>query len=117
MELSNTDEIKSVAEVTEEVTEEVTAGEKTEAELIAENERYLKELVEIKLFIDNDRYKDDLIVMHNGKAYQIQRGVPVMVPRFIKEIIDQSEEQDGKTARMINDYHNQYEEKAKNFIG
>lgn len=61
----------------------------------------MNELVPIKLFKDNQKYKDDLTVTVNGVTYQIQRGVPVEVPRFVADVITQSERQDQHTANMI----------------
>lgn len=69
----------------------------------AENKEIVdsEERVTIKLFKDNKDYKDDLTVGLNGKFYRIQRGVPVSVPKAVAEIIEHSEEQDRKTADMI----------------
>ena len=50
----------------------------------------LRELVPIRL-IKTKQEQGDLIVRVNGYAYQIQRGVVVNVPRFIKEVIDHKE--------------------------
>lgn len=59
-----------------------------------ERREYLEELVPITLFKDEDKYKDDVIVGVNGKIWQIQRGKEVMVPRYIKQILDNSRRQD-----------------------
>ncbi len=57
--------------------------------------------VTIRLFKDAGKYKDDMIVGHNGRMYQIQRGVDVTVPWAVAEIIRESLEQDQKTAELI----------------
>jgi len=57
--------------------------------------------VKIKLFKDNDKYKDDVFVGVNGKAYKIQRGVEVEVPRFVAEVLRLSLKQDEHTADLI----------------
>jgi hypothetical protein len=54
-------------------------------------EQYLQERVPIKLFKDNNKYKDDVVVGVNGKTWRIMRGVEVMVPRFVKNVLDNSE--------------------------
>lgn len=52
------------------------------------------ELVTIQLFEDGDRYKDDVFVAVNGKTFRIQRGKDVKVPRYVKEVLDNSMKQD-----------------------
>ena len=49
---------------------------------------YYKQPVTVTLIKDNNNYKDDVTITHNGINYQIKRGVPVQVPRFIKLIIE-----------------------------
>ena len=58
----------------------------------------IEERVTIELFRDNDKYRDDLIVGVNGKYYQIQRGIPVSVPRSVAEVIANSKAQDSAAA-------------------
>ena len=60
-----------------------------------------EERVTIKLFKDSKEYKDDLTVIVNGKAYKIQRGVEVSVPKSVAEVIEHSASQDEKTAQLI----------------
>ena len=57
-----------------------------------------EERVTIELFKDNDKYRDDLVVGVNGKYYQIQRGIPVSVPRSVAEVIANSKAQDSAAA-------------------
>lgn len=83
----------------------------SEAELVAKNEAYMKELVPVRLFVDNDKYKNDVVVAVNGVTYIIKRGVDVEVPRFVKEVIDNSIAQDGATARMLQGLSNDFETK------
>lgn len=80
-------------------TEPVQAMEKAEASLEVQKlredaEKYYSELVPFKAFKDRDKYKDDLVVGINGKIWRIKRGVQVMIPRAVYDIIAQSEEQD-----------------------
>ena len=51
------------------------------------------DLVPVKLFKDNEKYNDDVFVALNGHRYLIKRGETVMVPKCIKEILDNSEAQ------------------------
>ena len=69
----------------------------------------MQEKVPVKLFVDNDKYKEDVVVCVNGRAYVIKRGVEVLVPRFVKEVIDNSMSQDGNTARMLQGLANEFE--------
>lgn len=61
----------------------------------------MNELIPVFVFKDKDKYKDDLIVSVNGKAWQIQRGVEVMVPRYVAEVIRNSQAQDAATEETI----------------
>lgn len=60
----------------------------------------LDELVPFEAFKDNDKYKDDITVIVNGKPWRIKRGEEVMVPRYVYNVLKQSEKQD----RAANDY-------------
>lgn len=73
----------------------------------------MNEKVTIKLFKDNGKYKDDLTVTVNGITYQIQRGKTVEVPRYIADVIAQSERQDTHTANMIEKLVTDFEKKTK----
>ena len=46
-----------------------------------------KDMVKFRLFRDNDRYKAPLFVGVNGKAYLVERGVDVEMPRSVHEVI------------------------------
>ena len=48
-------------------------------------------MVEIRLFKDNDKYKNPLFVAVNGKAYMVERGKRVEVPKEVAEVIENSE--------------------------
>ncbi len=64
-------------------------------------EKRMAEKVTVKLFKDNGKYKDDVFVAVNGERYQIQRGVPVTVPRYIAAVLEESMRQDEQTASLI----------------
>ncbi|MDP4117971.1 MAG: hypothetical protein Q8873_02130 [Bacillota bacterium] len=49
---------------------------------------YYKQLVTVTLIKDNNNYKDDVTITYNGTNYQIQRGVPVQIPMYIKLILE-----------------------------
>lgn len=59
---------------------------------------YMNEKVSFRAFRDNDKYKDDLIVIINGKTWQIQRGKTVLIPRFVYLAIKQAERQKAVAA-------------------
>lgn len=74
----------------------------------------MNDKVEITLFKDTGKYSEDVTVTINGVTYQIQRGVPVEVPRYVADIIRQSEKQDLHTANMIQKLTSEYEKKSQN---
>lgn len=89
------------------------ALEKFESDQEKKEREYYEELVEVELFFDGVKYKDDVIVNINGKAWQIQRGVPVKVPRFVKEVLDSSAKQDAATRRMVQKLTADFVEKTR----
>lgn len=71
----------------------------------------MNEKVPVTLFKDNGKYKDDLVVQLAGVAYQIKRGVTVMVPRAVYDIIRRSQLQDQRTANMLDTLQEEYAKK------
>ena len=57
--------------------------------------------VKVRLFRDNNQYKDSLFVAVNGESYLIPRGVEVEVPWYIAEVIENSMNEDQKTAEHL----------------
>ena len=55
----------------------------------------------VNLFKDNNKYAGDVFVGLNGRAYRIQRGKHVRVPKAVAEILERSLEQDARTAELI----------------
>lgn len=82
------------AEEVKEVQEEVKETPKSEKE-------YWNERVPFRAFRDSGKYKDDIFVGWNGKGYNIKRGIEVMVPRAVRDIIWNSMDQDDRTNAMI----------------
>ena len=81
-----------------------TPEEKTERDRMAEP-------VEIELFKDDDKYSGDVFVGVNGKGYIIKRGIPVRVPRFVAEVVNNSLNQQKAAAAMIRELENEYKTK------
>lgn len=82
---------------------ETVAADVTEATEVAATQAEqvdYYELVEIKLFKDNDKYSNDVFVSVNGNNFLIKRGETVTVPRYIKEVLENSEQQ----ARRAEEY-------------
>lgn len=67
----------------------------------AEKKKDPNELVEFEAFYDGEKYKDDIYVAVNGRRFQIKRGVKVMIPRYVYEVIKNSTEQDKATADLM----------------
>lgn len=57
-----------------------------------------EELVPVKLFKDDNRYNDDVFVGVNGRTWQIKRGVEVMVPPSVAEVLKNAQEQRDKAS-------------------
>lgn len=83
-------------------------GEQLERERIDEQVRKIsqdmEELVPVKLFKDSGRYTDDVFVRMNNKTFQIKRGVRVEVPRYVVEILNNSDAQDRLAANKLDEY-------------
>ena len=69
---------------------------------------YLEDYIAIKLFKDNDRYKDDVYVAINGKNCVIKRGEWVKIKRKFALVLDQSEIQDSKAAKLMEAEQNRF---------
>lgn len=92
--------LKEAEETAKKIAEGKTVGtELSEAEKaeIAKNEEY----VEVKLFRDNDKYKDDVYVAVGDQNCVIKRGVPVRIKRKFYLALAETDEQDFKTAQLI----------------
>lgn len=85
------------------VAEKVTAEETVAAETVDEVKESPMDMVTITLFKDNDKYNSDVFVAVNGNNYQIQRGVPVTVPRYVAEVINQAEKQRNQAEYFKNE--------------
>ena len=71
----------------------------------------------VPITIPKDRHHmDDVVVMVNGKAYQIQRGKSVEVPRFVAEVIWNSWKQEADTADYVNGLQDEFESKSKEML-
>jgi len=75
-------------------------------------DEYLKQKVPFQAFKDNDKYKDDIVVIINGKTWVIQRGKHVMIPRYVKHVIENSERQKVHSANHNQSLMDIYVQKA-----
>lgn len=92
--------------------EDKTAELERKAQQDAETAR-MSEPVPVMLFKDNDKYKDDLFVGWNGTGYRIKRGITVMVPRAVANIVQQQLDQDNSTAQLITAQAEKFAEEVK----
>lgn len=74
---------------------------------------WLNERVPFYAFKDNDKYKDDIVVGVNGKNFIIQRGVEVMIPRYVKMLLDESTAQDVHAANVMAGFEEQHKKRAQ----
>lgn len=69
-----------------------------------------EELVSVRLFKDNDKYKGDVFVAVNGQSVLIRRGERVAIKKKFTEVLEQSLDQDQRTAGLIERESRAYEE-------
>ena len=69
-----------------------------------------EELVSVRLFKDNDKYKGDVFVAVNGQSVLIRRGERVEIKKKFAEVLEQSLDQDQRTAGLIERESRAYEE-------
>lgn len=69
-----------------------------------------EELVSVRLFKDNDKYKGDVFVAVNGQSVLIRRGERVAIKKKSAEVLEQSLDQDQRTAGLIERESRAYEE-------
>ena len=96
LEMAKAEAAKIVAQAKESVGQDPQFDEKRKADL-ARGEEY----VEVKLFKDNGRYKDPVFVAVNGENCVIERGVRVKIKRKFAEVLDNSDNQDYETSRLM----------------
>ncbi len=70
-------------------------------------------MVKFHAFKDDDKYKDDIFVAVNGKRYQIKRGVDVMIPESVYEVLINSQIQDQAAYRLMEEKANDFESETR----
>lgn len=83
------------------IDEEIKEAEKTIAESankIKTNGPNPNEPVLLEIPI-SETLQDDWVAIINGKTFQVQRGEKVMVPRYVKEVYDNSVRQQKESFR------------------
>ena len=85
------EEIKELEKEVEQTAEEIKDTKKAKKEKDL-NEAY-RELVPVMLIKDK-QHQDNVIVRVNGFSVMIERGKQVMVPRYIKEVLDNKYKQE-----------------------
>lgn len=66
----------------------------------AKREERPVKMVTVELYKDKNT-KRDVFVSVNGKTYQIQRGVQVEVPDFVKEVLDNMKKMDNLAMERV----------------
>lgn len=89
-------------EVVETMPEEEEMAEQEMERLSREAEKKAHEMVKIRLVFDRD-HTEPVTVSVNGKTWMLKRGEEIEVPRFIKEVLDNSEKQDMVLYQMVQD--------------
>ena len=76
---------------------------------------WLEERVLRKYFYDGVKYVDDIHATVNGYTFCIPRGVDVMIPRYVADMIDASEQQMIYANSVSDKYEREFLAKAKEF--
>jgi hypothetical protein len=88
------EEIKELEKEVEQTAEEIKEVEKPKKDnKKKDSEAYMREKVPVMLIKDKQR-QDNVIVRVNGFSVMIERGKQVMVPRYIKEVLDNQYKQE-----------------------
>ena len=93
--------------------EKTAMEEKSSLQAVVEGLEEPVEMVTVKLHKDKN-VKNDVFVCVNGKTYQIQRGVEVQVPKFVKEVLDNTERMDELAIKRQEEAAKSFAEAAKN---
>ena len=98
--------------------EELTAGQKQvqmekRMQEAMEAAKAEKETIRLPITGNGD---DDVFVSVNGYKYLIQRGKEVEVPRFVAEVLRNSENQKAATYRMMEEMQKQAEDGTGQFL-
>lgn len=101
---------EAIAEIKAEADSTKSAEEQEAAKKKAEEDAYWNELVPLRLFKDGKDYKDDVFVAVGSERYAIKRGVEVQVPRKIRAVIENAEEQNIAAAEYAAARQQEYRE-------
>lgn len=98
-------EAKKQAEADAEVAREKSMEEMIALD-VANQAKSMQEKVPVYLIKDNNEYKTDVEVCWNGKIFQIKRGMQVLVPRGVEQILKQSAHQDMIAMKKMGEFEN-----------
>ena len=106
------EQAKDIIAAAEKEADRIKSGGAAEVDMeaIRDREAGMKELVDVFLFKDGDKYKDDVFVGVNGRTWVIKRGVTVKVPRYVKEVLDNSMTQILAASEAVNEAAKNFEE-------
>ena len=106
------EQAKDIIAAAEKEADRIKSGGAAEVDMeaIREREDKMQELVEVELFLDGDKYKDDVFVGVNGRTWVIKRGVPVKVPRYVKEVLDSAMKQTRAANAAVSEAAKNFEE-------
>ena len=57
------------------------------------------EMVTVELLLDDNQYRDDVHVIVNGIETVVPRGEPVQVPKYVADVLRDSQRQDAMFTR------------------
>lgn len=74
---------------------------------------WLNERIPFEAFKDAEKYKDDIHVTVNGYTFVIQRGVQVMIPRYVYMALKDAERQNMIAAKHSIGLSNEFQNESK----
>lgn len=75
--------------------------------------KWANEKVTVRLYKDRGKLSDDVVVIVNGNTFVIQRGVEVEVPRYVADVLRNSDEQRGYAVDIMDKLESDYRDKSK----
>lgn len=71
-------------------------------------DEWLKEKIPVKFFKDGEQYKDDITTIYRGEAFNIKRGISVMIPRGLALALEDAEQQNQKANSTMEGFEEVY---------
>lgn len=95
------------------LTEAPELGQEKQEATAPGSDAWYEEKVPIKLFRDDARYTEDVFVRVKGQTFLIKRGVEVMVPRYVAQVLMDAQTQREQAAMNTDRLQNEFESASR----